>query len=97
MNKERVKLIKLCEICKSNATCLCFKCNSYFCEKCYKIIHQIKKDPEHKKESIDPFVPIDLKCPDHPQDRMSLFCIDEKGKLKLIIFLNRNLLFILLL
>ena len=74
------KQYKECEICYSNATCLCFKCNNYFCERCYKVIHDIKNDPKHKKENIDPFIPIDLKCPNHPQDRMNLFCINEKGK-----------------
>ena len=78
--ENKSKLFKVCEICNSNATCLCYKCNSYFCGRCYKVIHDIKNNPEHKKESIDPFVPIDIKCPDHPQYPMYLFCIDEKGK-----------------
>ena len=75
------KQFKECEICYSNATYLCFECNNYFCERCYKVIHDIKNDPKHKKENIDPFIPIDLKCPNHPQDRMNLFCINEKGKI----------------
>ena len=33
----------------------------------------------HKKENIDPFIPIELKCPIHPQNPMNLFCVDEKG------------------
>ena len=45
------------------------------------MIHDVKNDPEHKKESIDPFIPIDIKCPEHPKDRMNLFCLNEKGKL----------------
>jgi len=32
----------------------------------------------HKKENIDYFVPIDTKCPDHPQNPINLFCVDEK-------------------
>ena len=80
MEEIKSKQFKYCELCNINATCLCFKCNSYFCDRCYKIIHDIKKDPQHKKENIDPFVPIDIKCPDHPQDRINLFCVDEKGK-----------------
>ena len=80
MNHEKIKLIKECEFCRTNATCLCFKCNIYFCDKCFKIIHDLKKDQNHIKEMIDPFIPIDLKCPDHPDDRTSLFCLDEKGK-----------------
>ena len=43
-------------------------------------IHDLKKELNHKKENIDPFVPIDLKCPEHTDHPMSLFCIDEKGK-----------------
>ena len=77
--KKQNKLIKSCEICiKSDATCLCYECNSYFCERCYKVIHEIKDDPKHKKEIIDLFVPIDLKCSEHPKDRLNLFCIDDK-------------------
>jgi len=80
MDNQSIKNLKTCGKCKSKATCLCFKCNNYFCEKCYKEIHDIKNDNSHKKENIDPFAPIDLKCPNHPQDGMSLFCNDEKGK-----------------
>ena len=70
---------KDCQICYSNATCLCFECNSYFCERCYKLIHDIKNDPKHKKENIDPFIPIELKCPIHHLNPMNLFCTYEKG------------------
>ena len=80
MNNNPSLLLKKCEICNSNATCLCFKCNSYYCENCYKLIHDLKKELNHKKENIDPFVPIDLKCPEHTDHPMSLFCIDEKAK-----------------
>ena len=77
--KKPNKLIKSCEICiKSDATCLCYECNSYFCERCFKVIHDIKYDPIHKKEKIDFFVPIELKCSEHPKDRLNLFCIDDK-------------------
>ena len=34
----------------------------------------------NKKEKIDPYIPIDLKCPQHPRVSNNLFCIDEKGK-----------------
>ena len=73
-------ILKKCEICNSDANCLCFKCNNYYCQNCYKMIHDLKKDPNHKKESIDPFVPIDLKCPEHPEHPMFFFIIDKKGK-----------------
>jgi hypothetical protein len=76
--------MKDCSICKSNATCLCFECNNYFCERCYKLIHDTKKDPQHKKENIDSFVPIDLYCPEHPKNRIDLFCLDDRGKLNIL-------------
>ena len=73
-------ILKKCEICNSDANCLCFKCNNYYCQNCYKMIHDLKKGPNHKKEIIDPFVPIDLKCPEHTEHPMFFFIIDEKGK-----------------
>ena len=79
MEKEN-NIIKKCNICGSEAKCLCFECNDYFCDKCYKLIHELKKDPLHKKENIDLFIPIDLKCPEHPKDRINLFCLDDKRK-----------------
>ena len=82
MENDNLKKCKICEICKNNASCLCFQCNNYFCESCYKFVHDKQANSGHIKENIDPFVPIDLKCPNHPKDRMNLFCIDEKGKFK---------------
>jgi len=79
MEELKTKQFKYCEFCKSNATCLCFQCDNYFCDRCYKLIHDLKNEPQHKKDSIDPFVPIDIKCPEHPRDRINLFCVDEKG------------------
>lgn len=95
---EKQKLIKECDICGIDATCLCFICKNYYCEKCFKLIHDYKKNNQHKKEEIDPFVPIDIKCPDHPDVPMNLFCIDEKDKkiyIYIIYFNYRTLLFIL--
>ena len=83
---ERGNLIKRCELCDKNATCICFKCNNYYCDNCFKLIHDFPNYSIHKKEIIDPFLPFDIKCPIHPEDRMNLFCIDEKGKLKIIFF-----------
>ena len=80
---EKGNLIKNCDFCDKSATCLCFKCNNYFCDNCFKIIHNLPNYSQHKKEIIDPFVPIDVKCPIHPQDRMNLFCLDEKGNLNI--------------
>ena len=85
--EEKSKLIKECDICGEMATSLCFKCVNYFCENCYKLIHEKKKNSSHIKEIIDPFVPFDLKCPDHPSIPINLFCADEKGK-SIITYIN---------
>ncbi len=74
------KQFKECEICYSKASCLCFECNNYYCERCYKLMHEVKNDPKHKKEIIDPFIPIELKCSIHKQNPLNLFCLNEKGK-----------------
>ena len=92
MDKENQ--LKKCELCKEIATSLCFICNSYFCNQCYKYVHDKKININHKKEIIDPFVPIDLKCPEHPQHPIYLFCTDEKGKHNFIYF-NSTLLYML--
>ena len=72
---------KTCELCGELAKSLCLKCNSYFCDSCYKFVHEKKKNNNHQKEDIDPFVPFDTKCPEHPNVPVNLFCIDDKGKL----------------
>ena len=74
------KNIKLCEICEAYASSLCFQCKSYFCESCYKFIHEKKNNSQHIKENVDPYVPIDIKCPDHPLIVNNLFCVNENGK-----------------
>ena len=78
---------KLCEICGNVATSLCFKCISYFCEECYKYVHDKKINSQHRKEKIDYFVPYDTKCPQHPKIPITLFCIDEKGNKILYLFI----------
>ena len=78
--EKNLSLMKKCEICGENSTCLCFQCLEYFCESCFKLIHDKKLNSNHKKEKIDPFVPIDLKCEEHPKVPNNLFCIDEKVK-----------------
>ena len=82
MEKNSI-LVKKCGICELDATCLCFECLNYFCDSCYKFIHE-KKKIQHKKEKIDPYVPPEIKCPEHERGIMDLFCVDEKGKLILI-------------
>ena len=67
-----------CEICKEKATNICFDCSFYLCDSCFKFIHEKKANLEHKKEEIDPFVSIDIKCPEHSKSQLNLFCIEEK-------------------
>ena len=76
--------LKNCEVCGVDATCLCYQCMSYFCDSCHKLHNNKEKNKDHKKENIDYFVPFDLKCPEHQLYPMGLFCIDEKGNIKLI-------------
>ena len=76
------KNFKLCEICKDEeASALCLDCYFYFCDSCYKCVHDKKKNSNHRKEKIDLFVPINTSCPDHERIPMNLFCIDEKGNI----------------
>lgn len=84
--ENKQKQIKDCNFCRKNATNLCYDCKLYFCEKCYKIIHELKQESQHTKENIDPFVPIDFNCPQHPDNQLNLYCVDEKGKLKFLLF-----------
>ncbi len=95
--KKQISLIKKCEFCGSNASCLCFKCLEYFCESCFKCIHDKELKSQHKKEEIDPYVPIDLKCLEHPNNPNNLFCLEEKDKLFFYIFIYYRILLLLLL
>ena len=80
MEKEKKQnLFKECQLCQSDAPFLCFGCNCYLCESCFNLIHSKQKSPAHKKESLDPFIPIELNCQIHQNDRLNLFCIKEKG------------------
>ena len=78
---------KKCELCKENATNICFNCSFYLCDSCFKYLHEKKENIGHKKENIDPFISLDIKCPKHNKVPMNLFCIDEKSNY-LIIFIN---------
>ena len=83
------KNLKQCEMCKDEeATTLCLDCYNYFCDACYKCVHDRKKNKDHKKEKIDLFIPIDTLCPEHKKIPMNLFCIDEKGKIIIIILIS---------
>ena len=78
--EENQKNFKYCDICKSQATLLCLECVcNYYCDSCYKMIHDIKENNNHKNEKIDFFVPIETWCPQHPNVALNLFCLDEKG------------------
>ena len=79
--------IRKCEVCLVDATCLCFECMSYFCDTCFKSSHNNEARKSHKKEKIDYYVPIDVKCPEHKLIPMNLFCLDEKSNLNTILFL----------
>ena len=51
----------------------------YFCDSCYNLAHKKENRKMHKKEKIDYFIPIDMKCPEHNLNVINLFCLDEKG------------------
>ena len=69
----------ICNICGEIAINFCFKCSMYLCDSCYIFIHDKPKNKNHQKEKIDYFVPFPLKCPQHPNDRINLFCINENS------------------
>ena len=71
---------KKCELYKEKATNLCYDCFLYLCDSCYLYIHEKNANFFHKKEWIDPFISIDIKCPEHPTIPMNLFCSKEKSK-----------------
>ena len=79
--------LKKCEVCKTEAMCLCFECMSYFCDSCFKFSHKNEENKSHKKDNIDYFVPIDLKCPEHKLHPMDLFCVQDKGNYLYIILI----------
>ena len=98
--EEKKMNFKLCDICKSQATLFCSDCEcvcNYYCDICYKFVHDKKININHKKEKIDFFVPIETKCPVHKEVDYNLFCLDEKGNNFYIIYFNslnyRTLLF----
>ena len=78
MEKKNESKIKHCGICDLDATCLCFDCYNYYCESCFKFVHE-KRKSNHKKEKIDPYLPFDFRCQDHQRGMLDLFCVEEKG------------------
>ena len=76
------KNFKQCDMCKdAEATSLCPQCFSYYCDICFKSVHDREKNKTHNKEKIDHFVPIDTRCPEHQNIPINLFCIEEKGNI----------------
>lgn len=73
--------IKECEFCLEKATCLCYKCFTHFCDSCFNLAHRNEKRKSHKKEKIDYFIPINMKCKQHNLVPINLFCVDDKGNL----------------
>ena len=73
------KNFKQCDICKDKeATSLCSQCFSYFCDGCFKQVHENTKNSQHKKVKIDYNVPIDTRCPEHNAISINSLCTDEK-------------------
>ena len=83
MEEEEI-LVKNCELCKEAATNICFDCSFYLCDSCFEFLHEKKLNLEHKKEEIDPFISIDIKCQEHPKIPMNLFCLKEKSTIYII-------------
>ena len=77
--EEKLEILKKCDICASYANSLCFDCLNYYCDTYSKYIHEKNNNINHKKEKIDPYIPIDIKCSLHPKNPISLFCSEEKG------------------
>jgi len=80
MDKDSELEKQCCYSCGETSTCICFECKEYFCDSCFKACHDKKLKSKHKKEIIDPCIPIELKCPAHPSIPFNAFCVDEKGK-----------------
>ena len=79
----------MCKI--EEAKTLCFQCFSYYCDSCFKCVHEKGKNNEHKKGKIDYFVPIDIWCQVHKKDAIININI------YIILLLYRTLLCLLLL
>ena len=82
--EEKPKNFKACDLCGAQAIFLCLEClANYYCDSCYKLIHDKKEKNNHKKEKLDYFIPIDTRCPKHPKVSLNLFCLDEKGNIQI--------------
>ena len=71
---------KICDICKEQATKVCFDCSFYLCDSCLDYIHEKKSNFEHKNEAINQIIPLLIKCEKHPKIPITMFSKDEKSK-----------------
>ena len=76
---KNIQNLKKCDVCKNEPKSICFKCMNYYCDSCFKIAHTKEEFKTHKKENIDYFNFIEVRCPEHKLSPMNLFCLDEKG------------------
>ena len=83
MEEEKIEK-KKCELCKDIATNICFDCSFYLCDSCFKFLHEKKANLEHKKEDINPFISMDIKCSEHPKVPINFFCLTEKSNIYFI-------------
>ncbi len=74
-----IKRIKYCEICKEEASTICFNCINYFCNSCSNFIHSKKINKAHIRDKIDIYKLFDIKCKIHPNKSLEFFCIDENS------------------
>ena len=68
-----------CGLCGEIAKKLCLDCNNYFCESCFKFIHEKKNNVGHKNEEIDLFIPFEARCSIHPDIPMNYFVLLKKN------------------
>lgn len=64
--------------------------NNIYAKLVVNLFMKKKKNSNHIKQALDPYIPILLKCPKHPEVPLNLFCLDEKGTyiiLKIYIFI----------
>jgi len=52
---------------------------NYYCDSCFKIAHTKEEFKTHKKENIDYFNFIDVRCPEHKLSPMNLFCLKKEN------------------
>ena len=74
---------KKCELCEEKATNICFDCSFYLCDSCFTFIHEKGSKAGHKKEDIKYYFSVELKFSIHPKIPLSLFCVEEKSKIKI--------------